>query len=92
MRRDSVRSTMTLATATADGMPSARMVLLKTLDERGLVFYTNRTPERAGSWRPTRTRRSSSTGRLLGRQARVEGTVEEIGEEESDAYSATRPS
>ena len=82
---------MTLATATADGRPSARMVLLKALDERGLVFYTNRDSrkgrELAGNPRAALVLHWPS----LGRQARVEGAVQEVGEEESDAYWATRP-
>jgi len=83
--------TMTLATASPDGTPSARMVLLKGMDERGLLFYTNR--------RSRKGRELAANPRAalvlywppLGRQARVEGAVAELGDEESDAYWATRP-
>jgi len=83
--------TMTLATATANGRPSARMVLLKGLDERGLVFYSNRRSRKG------RELAANSRAALvlywpsLGRQARIEGRVEEVGDDESDAYWATRP-
>ena len=53
---------MTLATATPDGIPSARIVLLKGADARGFVFYTNMTAARARNSRPTRARRCCSTG------------------------------
>ena len=83
--------TMTLATAAADGTPSARMVLLKALDERGLVFYTNRGSRKGRELAANPHAALVLYWPSLGRQARVEGTVEEIGEEESDAYWATRP-
>ncbi len=80
-----------LATATPDGAPSVRMVLLKGLDERGLVFYTN--------YRSRKAREIDSNPRaslcfhwpILERQVRVEGTVERVSEEESSRYFATRP-
>jgi len=83
---------MAVATATADGLPSARMVLLRGLDHRGLVFYTDRESEK---------------GRELGanpfaaalfhwflpahRQVRVSGAVELVDDAESDAYWEARP-
>ena len=82
---------MTLATATLDGRPSARMVLLKGFDERGFVFYTNY---------------ESGKGRVLvenpraaliffwaelHRQIRIEGAVVHVSEAESDAYFRNRP-
>jgi len=82
---------MTLATATPDGRPSARMVLLKGADERGLLFFTNR-ESRKGSELDANPRAA-----LLfhwqppGRQVRVEGPVEPISEEESTSYFAGRP-
>jgi pyridoxine/pyridoxamine 5'-phosphate oxidase len=54
---------MTLATATPDGKPSARMVLLKQADHDGFVFFTNYRSAKASNWTPILTRRSSSTGR-----------------------------
>ena len=65
-----VPETMALATATPDGRPSVRMVLLKGADERGFAFYTNTRAARARSWPRTRAPRSSSTGsRSAGRCA-----------------------
>ncbi len=82
---------MTLATVSAHGAPSARIVLLKGSDERGFVFYTNtesrKGDELAGNaraallfhWKPQ------------GRQVRIEGHVEPVTAEEADAYYASRP-
>ena len=82
---------MTLATVGADLRPSARVVLLRAHDERGFVFFTNR-----GS-RKGRDLESRPRAALvfhwweLGRQVRVEGTVEEISHDDSEAYWGTRP-
>ena len=86
-----VPEAVALATATPDGRPSARMVLLKGADARGFAFYTN-TESRKGRelaanphaallfhWQP------------LGRQVRVEGPVEPVPEDEAAAYFRTRP-
>ena len=82
---------MTLATATANGRPSARIVLLKIIDQRGLAFFTNyhsrKGLELANNpyaalvffWHP------------LERQVRVEGPVATVSDAESDEYFATRP-
>ena len=80
-----------LATATPDGRPSVRAVLLKGVDERGFVFYTNYNSRKA--------RELDDTGRAamlfywpsLVRQVRVEGLVEKVDQAESDVYFATRP-
>ena len=80
-----------LATATADGRPSVRMVLLKEAGESGLVFFTH--------YRSRKGRELGETGRAallcywdpLGRQVRVEGGVDRIAEGESDEYFDTRP-
>jgi pyridoxamine 5'-phosphate oxidase len=82
---------MALATASADGSPSVRMVLMKQADEDGIVFFSHY-PSRKGRelaenpraavlfyWEP------------LGRQVRVEGAVQPVSDTESDAYFATRP-
>ena len=82
---------MTLATATSAGKPSARLVLLKGADERGFVFYTN--------YRSMKARELDSNPHAalvfywpqLERQVRVEGKVERVTAEESDAYFKTRP-
>jgi pyridoxamine 5'-phosphate oxidase len=82
---------MTLATATADGKPSARIVLLRGLDERGLTFFTNRTSRKGDELRANPRAAVAMHWWELGRQARVEGGVEEIEPEESEAYWAMRP-
>jgi pyridoxamine 5'-phosphate oxidase len=80
---------MAVATATPDGQPSARMLLLKGADEDGFAFYTGY-ESRKGAELETNPRAA-----LLfywdGRQVRVEGTVERLPAAESDAYFATRP-
>lgn len=86
-----VPEAMALATATPDGAPSVRMVLLKGFDERGLVFYTHR-PSRKGRELEANPRAALLFHwSLLGRQVRIEGSVEHVSDEESDAYFATRP-
>lgn len=81
---------MTLATCTPEGRPSARIVLLKGVDERGFVFYTNFEGRKGGEllanpfaalcfhWAPLET------------QIRIEGRVQEVTSEEADAYFASR--
>ena len=82
---------MTLATATRDGRPSARVVLLRGLDERGLTFFTNRTSRKGDELRSNPRAAAAIHWWELGRQVRVEGTVEEVSPEESLAYWVTRP-
>ena len=83
---------MTLATADAEGRPSARTVLLKSADERGFVFFTNyesrKGRELAANARSALVFHWPQEPR---RQVLVTGTVERISEAESDAYYATRP-
>jgi pyridoxamine 5'-phosphate oxidase len=78
-----------LATATPDGRPSVRMVLLKSADERGFTFFTGYTSRKG------RELEANPRAALLfhrpGIQVRVEGPVERVPAEESDAYWATRP-
>lgn len=84
-------SAMTLATATLGGEVTARMVLLRGLDDRGLVFYTNR---RSAKGRDLAANPRAATvlhWAPLGRQVRVTGSVTETGDDESDAYFAARP-
>jgi len=83
--------TMTLATATPDGKPSARVVLLRGLDDRGLVFFTNRESRKGQELRRNPQAAVVLHWWELGRQLRVEGVVEEVSEEESAAYWKTRP-
>ena len=82
---------MTLATATPEGRPSARAVLLKGLDERGFVFYTNLESRKVEECSPTRTPRLCFLWKSLNRQVRVEGVVELVTDEEANAYFASRP-
>jgi pyridoxamine 5'-phosphate oxidase len=82
---------MTLATVDDDGMPNARMVLLKGADERGFVFFTNIESQKG--------RELDSSGKAalvfhwksLNRQIRVRGTIARVADAEADAYFATRP-
>jgi pyridoxamine 5'-phosphate oxidase len=82
---------MTLATASADGAPSARIVLLRGLDDRGLVFYTNSESRKGRELLANPRAALVLHWEPLGRQVRVEGSVERIDDEESDAYFASRP-
>ena len=83
--------TMTLATASVDGSPSARMVLLKGADERGFAFYTNYDSRKGRELAANPRAALVLYSQALGRQVRVEGTVERVDVGESAAYWATRP-
>jgi pyridoxamine 5'-phosphate oxidase len=85
------QDSITLATATADGKPSVRVVLLRGIDERGLTFFTNRASRKAEELRLNPRAAAVIHWWELGRQARVEGDVEETSDEESRAYWITRP-
>ncbi len=85
------QDSMTLATATPDGRPSARVVLLRELDDHGLTFFTNRTSRKGDELRLNPHAAVTMHWWELGRQARGEGVVEEVSEEESTAYWETRP-
>ncbi len=82
---------MTLATADREGRPSARVVLLKGLDERGLVFYTNYESRKATELLGNPRAALVFYWASLDRQVRVEGPVEKTSREESEAYFETRP-
>jgi pyridoxamine 5'-phosphate oxidase len=86
-----VPEAMALATATPDGAPSVRMVLLKGFDERGLVFYSHRTSRKGRELEANPQAALLFHWSPLGRQVRVEGRLEHVPDEESDAYFATRP-
>jgi pyridoxamine 5'-phosphate oxidase len=82
---------MAVATSTPDGRPSARVVLLRGIDERGLVFFTN-----LGSRKGEELAENPRAAAVLhwwelGRQVRIEGAVEQVERDESAAYWATRP-
>lgn len=82
---------MTLATATADGVPAARIVLLRGFGEAGFVFFTNY-QSRKGQELAHNPRASLVLHwPELGRQIRIEGDVEMLPPQESDAYFASRP-
>jgi len=82
---------MTLATATPDGFPSARLVLLKGHDERGFVFFTNYESRKAVELERNPQAALAIHWPVLQRQVRIEGTVEKTSEQDSFAYFRTRP-
>jgi pyridoxamine 5'-phosphate oxidase len=82
---------MTLATADRAGRPSARIVLLKEIDARGFVFYTNYESRKAIELDDNPQAALLFYWLPLDRQVRVEGAVERVDAAESDAYFATRP-
>ena len=82
---------MTLATATPDGRPSARMVLLKELDSRGFVFYTNLESRKSEELFANPYAALCFMWKSLNRQVRIEGPVERVDDEDAEAYFASRP-
>ena len=79
-----------LATADGEGRPSARTVLLKGVDERGFVFYTNSHSRKGRDLRVNPRAALAFFWQTLFEQVLIEGPVEPVSEEESDAYWATR--
>ncbi|MUL38587.1 pyridoxamine 5'-phosphate oxidase [Gloeocapsopsis dulcis] len=82
---------MTLATATPDGKPSARMVLLKNFDERGFVFFTNYSSHKGQELAANPQAALVFWWAELERQVRIEGRVEKASDAESDEYFQSRP-
>jgi pyridoxamine 5'-phosphate oxidase len=82
---------MTLATATPDGRPSARMVLLRGFDQRGFCFYTNYDSRKGAELAANPQAALVLWWGELERQVRVEGRVERTSREESEAYFRSRP-
>ena len=80
---------MALATASADGAPSVRMVLLKAADENGVVFFTNYESRKGRELQENP--RAALLVHVPGRQIRIEGVVERLPDDASDAYWETRP-
>ena len=82
---------MALATVGDDGRPSLRMVLLKEMDERGFVFYTNYESRKGRELADTPWAALTFFWPEMERQIRIEGRVEPVSAEESDAYFHSRP-
>jgi pyridoxamine 5'-phosphate oxidase len=82
---------MTLATVDATGQPSARIVLVKGADERGFVFYTNYESRKGHDLADNQRASLLFFWQPLERQIRIEGHVEKVTAEESDAYYKSRP-
>ena len=82
---------MTVGTSTTDGQPSLRIVLLKGVDERGFVFYTNKDSRKGDELRANSKAALLFHWKSLRRQIRIEGTVEPVAEADADAYFASRP-
>jgi pyridoxamine 5'-phosphate oxidase len=82
---------MTLATATKDGTPSARVVLLKDFDENGFVFYTNYESAKGKELDANPVAALCFYWSELGRQVRITGTIARTSREESEVYFHTRP-
>jgi pyridoxamine 5'-phosphate oxidase len=82
---------MTLATVDADGLPNARMVLMKGFDEAGFVFYTNVDSQKGLELDASRRAALLFHWKSSNRQVRLRGTVARVTDGEADAYFATRP-
>ena len=82
---------MALATATDKGHPAVRMVLLKACDARGFVFYTNKESRKGTELQKNPHVALCFYWQELGRQIRIEGTVEQVSDEEADQYFSSRP-
>lgn len=81
---------MALATATRGGIPSVRIVLLKGLDERGFVFYTNLESRKSAELKENPNAALCFYWMELNRQVRIEGKIEQVSAAQADAYFATR--
>jgi len=82
---------MALATATAEGVPSVRMVLLKDADTQGFVFYTNLASQKVAELTTNPACSLCFYWKSIGRQVRIEGRAQPVDKEEADAYFDTRP-
>jgi pyridoxamine 5'-phosphate oxidase len=82
---------MTLATVDAEGMPNARMVLLKGVDHNGFVFYTNMESQKGRELDRDARAALVFHWKSVNRQIRIRGPVEKVTAAEADAYFATRP-
>jgi pyridoxamine 5'-phosphate oxidase len=82
---------MVVATATPDGHPSLRAILLKGVDDRGFVFYTNKESRKGGELAVNPHVALLFYWKSFKRQIRIEGTVEHVTDAEADAYYESRP-
>jgi pyridoxamine 5'-phosphate oxidase len=82
---------MTVATCTKDGVPSARVVLLKDWNSSGFVFYTNKDSRKGNELAGNPRAALLFYWPSLGRQIRIDGTVQDVTDAEADAYFASRP-
>lgn len=82
---------MIVATATPDGRPSTRAILLKGVDDSGFVFYTNKESRKADELAANPQVALLFHWKSLARQIRIEGRVEHVTDAEADAYFASRP-
>ena len=82
---------MTLATSTPDGKPSARVVLLKSFNKEGFVFYTNYESRKAKELNENPNACIVFDWHIMERQVRIEGIVKKTSKEESDRYFNSRP-
>jgi pyridoxamine 5'-phosphate oxidase len=82
---------MCVATVAPNGQPSARIVLLRGLDDRGLIFYTSYFSRKGSELRTNPRIAATFYWPAMERQVRVEGTVTMLSDEESDAYFESRP-
>lgn len=80
-----------LATSGANGRPSNRMVLLKSYDAQGFVFYTNLQSRKAGQLQENAFAAMCFYWEVLGKQIRIEGSITPVSDAEADAYFASRP-
>lgn len=90
-REKSDATAMALATADATGRPAVRMVLLKQVDVRGIVFYTNLASPKADDLRANPRAELCLHWPTLERQVRIAGAVKAVSDAEADAYFASRP-
>ena len=90
-KEENVPTAACLATSNTNAIPSARMVLLKSADDRGFVFYTNLDSRKGGEIRQNPHAALCFHWKSLDRQVRVEGPVTLVSETDADAYFATRP-
>lgn len=82
---------MTLATVDADGLPDARMILLKGVDDTGFVFFTNLESRKGDQLAANPRAALCFHWKSINHQVRIVGSVERVSDEDADAYFATRP-